>query len=118
MELRWTAPGEIYLANFPFGAGGGSKLRPVFLLTGPLGSVPEFLVAYISSVVPSQLLDSDVLIDPGTADHAGTNLKTISVLRLHKLATILQRSIFRLLGCVSPATQAEVASKLRAMLGL
>lgn len=45
------APGEIYLANFPFGAGGGMKLRPVLLLTGPIGSVPELLVAYISSVI-------------------------------------------------------------------
>ena len=50
------APGEIYLANFPFGAGGGMKLRPVLLLTGPVGSVPEVLVAYISSVLPPQLM--------------------------------------------------------------
>jgi len=26
------------------------KLRPVLLLTGPLGSIPEVLVAYISSL--------------------------------------------------------------------
>jgi hypothetical protein len=43
-------PGEIYLAQFPFGDVPGMKLRPVLLLTGPLGSVPEVLVAYISSL--------------------------------------------------------------------
>jgi mRNA interferase MazF len=118
MEFLWMAPGEIYLADFPFGAGGGSKIRPVLLLTGPLGSVPEFLVAYISSVVPSQMLASDVLIDPRAPDHAGTNLKTTSLLRLHKLATIHQRSLVRLLGSISAMTQLEIATKLRAMLGL
>jgi hypothetical protein len=44
--------GEVYLAHFPFGAGAGMKLWPVLLLTGPIGMVPEILVAYISSAVP------------------------------------------------------------------
>lgn len=57
-------PGEIYLAQFPFGDVPGMKLRPVLLLTGALGSVPEILVAYISSVVPVQTLPSDLILDP------------------------------------------------------
>ena len=40
-------PGEIYLAQFPFGDVPGMKLRPVLLLTGPIGAIPEILVAYI-----------------------------------------------------------------------
>jgi len=111
-------PGEIHRADFPFGAGGGMKLRRVLLLTGPVGTVPEVLAAYISSVQPPSFLPSDILLDPRTADHAATNLKTISVLRLHKLATIHQRSVVRRLGQISAATEAEVASKLRALLGL
>ena len=111
-------PGEIYLANFPFGAGGGMKLRPVLLLTGPVGTVPEVLVAYISSVIPPHLLPSDIVLDPRMADHNSTNLKTVSVLRLHKLATIHQRSIVRFLGRVSPNTATEIATRLRTFLGL
>lgn len=57
-------PGEIYLAQFPFGDVPGMKLRPVLLLTGALGSIPEVLVAYISSAIPAQPLPSDLLIDP------------------------------------------------------
>ena len=64
------------------------KLRPVLLLTGAIGSVPEILVAYISSVVPTQLLQSDILIDPAKPEFHSTHLKTVSVLRLHKLATL------------------------------
>jgi hypothetical protein len=63
-------PDEIYLANFPFGGSAGMKLRPVLLLTNPVGSVPEVLVAYISSVVPPALLPSDILLDPEKAEHA------------------------------------------------
>jgi hypothetical protein len=52
-------PGEIYLAKFPFGDVPGMKLRPVLLLTAPLGAVPEALVAYISSVIPTRSLPSE-----------------------------------------------------------
>lgn len=38
------------------------KLRPVLLLTTPIGPVPEILVAYISSVMPSPLLASDLIL--------------------------------------------------------
>jgi len=33
--------GEIYLARFPFGDKPGTKLRPVLVLTPPVGPVPE-----------------------------------------------------------------------------
>jgi mRNA interferase MazF len=57
-------PGEIYLARFPFGDVPGMKLRPVLLLTGTIGSIPEVMVAYISSVLPAQPMPSDVVLDP------------------------------------------------------
>jgi mRNA interferase MazF len=110
--------GEIYLANFPFGEGGDGKIRPVLLLTGPIGSVPELLVAYVSSVLPPQLLPTDIILDPHAADHASTKLKAVSVLRLHKLATIHRKSVVRLLGAISATTQSDVEAKLRALLRL
>jgi mRNA interferase MazF len=70
------SPDEIYLARFPFGGTAGMKLRPVLALTSAVGSVPEVLVAYISSVVPTSLLPWDVLLDPTRAEHAATNLRT------------------------------------------
>ena len=73
------------------------KLRPVLLLTGPMGPVPEVLAAYISSVIPSQLLPSDMLLDPSLPQFRSTHLKTTSALRLHKLATIHASRFFDLL---------------------
>lgn len=118
MAKRLTKIDHIYLAHFPYGDTAGMKLRPVLSLTGPVGSVPEVLVAYISSVLPTTLLDSDLVLDPKTREHAATNLKTTSVLRLHKLATIHTSSIVRQLGAVSPATRLEIDDKLRTLLKL
>jgi mRNA interferase MazF len=111
-------PGEIHLARFPFGGKVGVKLRPVLVLAGPVGAVPEFLTAYITSVVPADLLPTDILLDPGQAEHAGTNLKSVSLLRLHKLATLHDTDLVRNLGVVSANTWLEVQTKLRLLLNL
>ncbi len=111
-------PDHIYLASFPFGDTPGMKLRPVLALTGPLGPVPEVLVAYISSVIPNPLLPSDIVLDPATVEHRPTNLKTISALRLHKLATIHATAVVRRLGGLPAAVIPEVGQKLRVLLDL
>ena len=94
------------------------KLRPVLTLTGPVGSLPEVLVAYISSVIPNSLLATDILLDPATREHASTQLKTKSALRLHKLATIHERAVVRRLGSLAPKIKSEVDDKLRMLLKL
>ncbi len=63
------SPGEIYLAEFPFGGIPGMKLRPILSLTAPIGSVPEVLVAYISSVLPQTPLPTDLILDPTQPEH-------------------------------------------------
>jgi mRNA interferase MazF len=118
MESRSVQADEIFLASFPFGDSAGMKLRPVLLLTGPVGGVPEILVAYISSVIPGTLLPSDVELDPTASEHASTGLKTMSVVRLHKLATIHVRNVSRRLGRLSATTACEVDAKLRALMSL
>ena len=110
--------GDVCLARFPFGGSAGSKVRPVLVLTGPLGPVPEVLVAYMSSVIPPTTLATDIVIDPLLAEFATTGLKATSIIRLHKLATVHARDVARRLGEVSPATLADVNAKLRAMLNL
>jgi mRNA-degrading endonuclease toxin of MazEF toxin-antitoxin module len=112
------APGEIHLARFPYGGSAETKLRPVLLLTSPIGPVPEILCAYISSELPLTLLSTDILLDPHLPEHASTNLKAVSVVRLHKLATLHRRSFVRVLGSVSVATMAEVSVRLRSLLML
>ena len=111
-------PGEIYLAKFPFGDAPGMKVRPVLLLIDPVGAVPEILVAYISSVIPTRLLPSDLVLDPSISEFRSTNLKTSSALRLHKLATLHCSSLARYLGVIDNRTWSAVASKLKDILRL
>jgi mRNA-degrading endonuclease toxin of MazEF toxin-antitoxin module len=111
-------PGEIYLARFPFGDVPGMKLRPVLLLTRSVGSIPEVLVAYISSVVPSKTLPSDLILDPLKAEFHSTRLKVVSALRLHKLATLHCSSLARRLGALDRTQHSIVAAKLRTLLEL
>lgn len=94
------------------------KLRPVLLLTGTLGSVPEVLVAYIPSVLPQQPLASDLFLDPAQPAFRTTNLKVPSALRLHKLATIHASSLARHLGVLESDQWRVVATKLKTLLGL
>jgi mRNA interferase MazF len=110
------SPGEICLASFPFGDIAGMKLRPVLVLAGPIGPIPEVLVAYISSVLPTALMPSDLVLDPAKPEFRSTNLKTASVLRLHKLATIHGSMIARHLGDLPDAQKAAVTAKLHDLL--
>lgn len=110
--------GDIFLARFPLGGTVGVKLRPVLFLTGPVGSVPEFLTAYISSVIPTASLPSDMVLDPALPEYQTTNLKMISVVRLHKLATIHRRDVIRRVGQLTGRTIGEVDSRLRNLLSL
>jgi mRNA interferase MazF len=109
---------EIYLASFPFGDTAGMKLRPVLTLTAPIGPVPEILVAYISSVLPNPMLPSDIVLDSGSSRDKSTNLKTKSVLRLHKLATIHAGTFVRRLGHLSTGMIPRVDQTLRKVLNL
>jgi hypothetical protein len=111
-------PSELYLAQFPFGGTIGAKIRPVLTLTGYVGPVPEVLVAYVTSIVPNPLLATDILIDPADPEHAQAKLKQISVIRLHKLATLHRSDLVRSLGFLSPRTWADVEAKLRGLLNL
>jgi mRNA interferase MazF len=110
--------GDIYLANFPFGDTAAMKLRPVLLLTGLVGVGTEVVVAYITSVIPVPLLATDIQLDPAQVENQSTGLQTVSVLRLHKLATIHRTSLQRYLGRISPATQQTADAILRATLSL
>lgn len=110
--------GDIHLAYFPFAGRSGSKLRPVLLLTGPIGPVPEFLTAFISSVLPRILLLSDLLLDPKLPEYSSSNLKQVSVFRLHKQFTIHSGDVVRWIGQLTSAPMQEVDARLRSLLNL
>jgi mRNA-degrading endonuclease toxin of MazEF toxin-antitoxin module len=110
--------GDIYLKRFPMAGRGGVKLRPALLLTGPVGSVPEYLTAYFSTAIPASLLASDLVVDGSQPPFASTNLAQVSLLRLHKLATLHPRDLARHVGTMSPSAMRQVEARLRTLLSL
>lgn len=62
------------------------------------------------------LMPSDLVLDPARPEFRLTNLKTASVHRLHKLATIHGSMVVRHLGTLPQSRKTTVAGKLRDLL--
>lgn len=103
--------GDILLIRFPFTDLSGSKRRPAVLLSH---FSPDVLVAFISSVIPSPLEPSDVLLLPT----ASNGLKKQSVLRLQKIATLEEGLITRRLGSLSRPVLQTIGNALLSALDI
>jgi mRNA-degrading endonuclease toxin of MazEF toxin-antitoxin module len=110
--------GKVVLVPFPFDDLSSTKIRPAVCLTDPVGLHRHVVLAFISSVVPSPLLPTDLLLDPIDADFARTGLRLRSVLRLHRLMTVTTAIIRRDLGDLSASHHHEVEQRLRLMFGI
>jgi len=105
--------GKIVLVPFPFTDLTATKLRPTLVI---YEGERDAIVAFISSKIPSELSDIDVLI---TKDHLGfkkTGLKLNSVIKLDKIATVLKDLIVGELGELDEEMRQEVNRKLKKML--
>ena len=109
---------KVVLVPFPFDDLSTDKVRPAVCLTDPIGPHRHVVLAFISSRVPTDLLETDLLLDTKQADSASTGLRVSSTLRVHRLMTITTALIRRELGELSPRMQGEVVRKLRKLFGL
>ena len=105
--------GKVVLVPFPFDDLSTVKLRPAVCLTDPIGPHRHVVLAFITSRVPANLLESDVVLDSSRSDFTITGLRVTSTLRLHRLMTVTTALIRRELGELSPRMEAEVTGKLQ-----
>lgn len=110
--------GKVVLVPFPFDDLTATKVRPAVCLTEPIGSHRHVVVAFISSQIPADLFETDLLLEAQRANFASSGLKTSSVLRLHRLMTISASLIRRELGQLSPEIQMAIEGKLCKLFGL
>ena len=106
--------GNIVLVPFPFDDFSSVKVRPAVCLTGQTGKYNHLVVAFISSRLPEEKTTSDIIIEPNEKN----GLKTVSVLRLHKIATIPASLIKRQLGQLSKQQIEIVNTKLTVLFNL
>ena len=105
--------GKVVLVPFPFDDLTTIKMRPAVCLTEPLGPHRHVVLAFITSQVPPDILDSDLVLNVGDPGFIHTGLRVTSAVRLHRLMTATTGLIRRELGELSPTMWAEVVSKLR-----
>jgi len=105
--------GKIVLVPFPFTDLTAAKLRPALVI---YEGERDAVVAFISSKIPSELSEVDILI---TEDHPGfrrAGLKVDSVIKLDKIATVLKDLIVGELGELDEELRKEVNRKLRSIM--
>ena len=104
---------KIVLVPFPFDDFTSSKVRPALCLTDPIGPHRHVVLAFMTSQMPPDLLDTDLVLEVTHPDFALTGLKGPAVVRLHRIMTTATSFLQRELGRLSPTLEAEVASRLR-----
>lgn len=102
--------GKIVLVPFPFTDLTAAKLRPALVIYEGENDV---VVAFISSKIPSELSEVDVLITKKQAGFKKSGLKVDSVIKLDKVATVLKDLIVGELGEFDEGLRQEVNQKLK-----
>jgi len=109
---------KVVLVPFPFDDLSSTKVRPAVCLTEPTGPHRHVILAFITSRVLTQSLETDLVIHTKDRDFASTGLRVSSTLQTHRLLTVNTAMIRRELGRLSPGLQAEVGTRLRLLFGL
>jgi mRNA interferase MazF len=104
--------GKVVLVNFPFDDLSSTKVRPAVCLTNPVGANKHIILALITSRIPTDLLDTDIVIDNSHPDFVLSGLHKASTIRLDHIITLRKSIIKRELGIFSSETQAKIADKL------
>lgn len=92
--------GDIVLAAFPFTDLSMHKRRPALVLNENTDE-GDVILAFIGSQVPSSPTSANVILESVADDFYETGLKTSSMVRLDKLATLERNLITRRIGKLS-----------------
>ena len=70
------------------------------------------IIAFISSTIPEDLVESDIIIKMHSGNSNGTGLTVDSVIRLYKIVTIPKGLMKRKLGAVNKTIALETKNKI------
>jgi len=106
---------SIVLVPFPFDDFSISKVRPALCLTSEIGKYNHIIIAFITSKMPEDLIESDMVLRKQSENSLGTGLTVDSVIRLHKIVTIPKSLIKRKLGSINQSVEVEIKRKITLM---
>lgn len=111
--------GTIILTPFPFTDLTRNKVRPSLVVSSNKRKDSDVIIAFISSVIDSKnLSETDVLLDSKEISFKETGLKTTSIIRTDKLATIDKKIILGELGNIESELLRKVDENLKLVLDL
>ena len=98
--------------SFPFDDLFASKVRPALCLTNEIGKYDHIIIAFISSRMPEDPNESDLILFKHSENSIGTGLTVDSVVRLHKMVTISKSLIKRKLVTINSALEPIIKEKI------
>src|SRR5215475_13366561 len=118
MGNRFMTKGKVVLVPFPFDDLSTAKVRPAVCLTEPIGPHQHVILAFITSRIPTTILETDLVLNADHVEFGATGLRVSSTLQLHRLMTATTSLIRREMGELSPGMQTEAARRLHKLFGL
>ena len=115
-EILLKMKNSIVLVPFPFDDFSTLKVRPALCLTNEIGNYNHIIIAFISSKINDELLESDLIIK--LKEDLKSGLQVDSVIKLHKLVTIPKILIKRKLGIISDLNIEIIENKLSKLFSL
>ena len=104
--------GKVVLVPFPFDDLSATKVRPAVCITNAIGKYRHVILAFITSRIPTGLLETDIVLDTNHPDFAASGLRQPSTIRLDHLMTVRTSLIRREIGKLSSETQNQIAQTL------
>ena len=104
---------KIVLVPFPFDNFSTIKVRPAVCLTNTIGKYNHIVIAFISSRIPIEPLETDIIIKKKDISFKKTGLTVDSVIKIHKVVTIPKELIKRELGQLDEYLQTEVDKSIK-----
>jgi len=109
--------GRIILIPFPFTDLSSSKVRPAVIVSGFLQG-DDIIVSFISSLKVKGLQKTDLAIKKNDKGFSQTGLKTDSIIKVGKIATLDKKTILGEIGELDSSARKKMDDKIKILFGL
>ncbi len=104
--------GQVVLFRFPRTDQGAGKLRPALVLRKLPGRYDDWLICMISSQIAQAVPGFDEVISGGDSDFPLSGLKTVSAVRISRLAIVNRYVLCGAIGEISPERLSRTKKRL------
>ena len=112
--------GDIVIVPFPFQDKPGQKIRPAVVVQSDAENrrLANTILAMITGNLADAGRPTTVLVEPKSAEGAGSGLSGQSLVKCYNLATVRQSRVLHVIGRLSDAAMQKVNQGLKAALEL